>query len=179
MGTVPVSNSPLISFSYLKYSDFPVYAPELFRILAGNMTLIAPTGNSYEEDYQFWLSCNQNQLRDSHRRLILIRMGNSEEVIGYFMYRLENSVWYMEEIQFLPAFQHSYGIFRSLYGYLLASLSEKPTYVEAYAHKNNEKSIAVLTHLGLSPLPSTPSRNSIHFRGLFSDLLRWYYRTPR
>ena len=31
--------------------------PHLFEILHSNMSKIAPTGNSYEEDYAIWSSC--------------------------------------------------------------------------------------------------------------------------
>lgn len=41
-------------FKYLNKPEFSIVCKELFSVLADNMTLIAPTGNSREEDFLFW-----------------------------------------------------------------------------------------------------------------------------
>ena len=43
-----------IRFEYLNKPDFPTVSYDIFSILADNMTAIAPTGNSREEDYNLW-----------------------------------------------------------------------------------------------------------------------------
>ncbi len=43
-----------VTFEYLNKTDFTAISPVIFGILADNMELIAPTGNSREEDYKCW-----------------------------------------------------------------------------------------------------------------------------
>ena len=167
----------MFSFTFLNEAEFPQYARELFRILEGNMSVIAPTGLSFEENYQIWLPNMLKTLPDSDRRLILIRDLDTGELAGYFMYSLKKDVWYMEDIQFLPKYQKKYGIFRKLYGFVLAQFSTEPVFVEANAHRNNTVSNAILSKLGLVCVGTNRSGNSWHYRGSYADLLKWYRRS--
>lgn len=45
-----------ITFSYLGKRNFGRVLPQLFDILYTNMSKIAPTQNTYDEDYKVWLS---------------------------------------------------------------------------------------------------------------------------
>ena len=44
--------------------------PELFRILHSNMSLIAPTNNSYEYDFEIWSSHIIPAIQKGQRRFI-------------------------------------------------------------------------------------------------------------
>ena len=44
----------MTTFEFLNKSDFSVISNEIFNILADNMTVIAPTGNSREDDFKCW-----------------------------------------------------------------------------------------------------------------------------
>ena len=161
----------MISFEYLKKSDFPVFAQQIFDILAGNMTVIAPTGNSREEDFNLWSDAVGDGLQREERQIILIK--DKENIIGFFQYYTNNDTFMMEEIQFKPEYQGK-GIFRVLYGFILKNIKTDLEFVEAYANINNQKSICILEKFGLSNTGLNKSGHSYHFKGKFVDLIKWY-----
>ena len=81
----------------------------------------------------------------------------------------------MEDIQLAPSYQGRYGIFRALYGFVIAGLPDTVTTVKAYAGKNNAKSIAVLTRLGLSVIGENKTGRSYVYEGTYADLLKWFH----
>ena len=141
--------------------------PRLFAILHSNMSVIAPTGNSYEEDEALWCSCIEEAMKKEARQLLV--MWDGEAIAGFFMYYTNGSLWMMEEIQIAPAYQGS-GLFRALYAYLFATLPDSVESVEAYANKQNQKSIAILKHLGLEAVGESKNGNNYHFRGTYKNL---------
>ena len=145
--------------------------PHLFEILHSNMSKIAPTGNSYEEDLSFWLSCVSPELEKEPRRILLLYDG--EEIAGFFQYFVNNGLFMMEEIQFCDAYKGS-GAFRELYAYLTGIIPENTELVEAYANKSNYKSIGILRHLGLEIIGENKTGKSYHFRGRYENILRKY-----
>ena len=145
--------------------------PLLFDILHANMSKIAPTGNSYEEDLAFWLSCVSPALDKEPRRILLLYDG--DEIAGFFQYFVNNGLFMMEEIQFRDRYQGT-GVFSKLYAYLTRIIPRDTEFVEAYANKGNHKSIAVLNHLGLEIVGENKSGISYHFRGRYETILRRY-----
>ena len=79
----------------------------------------------------------------------------------------------MEEIQFKPEYQGK-GAFRDLYGFVLSNIKIDIQFVEAYANIKNTKSIAILQKLGLLNIGLNKNGRSYHFKGKFSDLVKWY-----
>ena len=145
--------------------------PKLFRILHSNMNRIAPTGNTFEQDFDFWMSCVKPSLEKEPRQILLIY--SDEDLAGFFQYYVNNRVFRMEEIQFADPYKGT-GIFEELYRYLVKILPADTLYVEAFAHKNNAKSIAVLTHLGLEIIGENKNGISYHFRGNYEKLTDRY-----
>ena len=145
--------------------------PLLFAIMHANMSKIAPTGNSYEEDLSFWLSCVSPELEKEPRRILLLYDG--EEIAGFFQYFVNNGLFMMEEIQFCDAYKGS-GAFRELFAYLTSVIPENTELVEAYANKSNHKSIEILKHLGLEIIGENKTGKSYHFRGRYENILRKY-----
>ena len=145
--------------------------PLLFDILHANMSKIAPTGNSYEEDLAFWLSCVSPALEKEPRRILLLYDG--DEIAGFFQYFVNNGLFMMEEIQFRDRYQGT-GVFSELYAYLIRIIPRDTEFVEAYANKGNHKSIAVLNHLGLEIVGENKNGISYHFRGRYETILRRY-----
>ena len=158
----------------LRKTDAESVLPELFEILHSNMSRIAPTGNSYEEDFSMWISCIKSALEKEPRQILLLR--DKEQLAGYFQYYVNNGIFTMEEIQFRDPYKGT-GIFAELYRYLVKVIPEDTTFVEAYANKRNEKSIAVLTHLGLEIIGENKNGISFHFRGRYENLVRRYGNT--
>ena len=149
------------------------WLPSLFDIRYTNMSVIAPTGCSYEEDYAEWFSHVSPALDKTLRRIVLIY--DQDDLIGYFQYYVNptTSLFMMEEIQLRSAY-HRTGVFSDLYRWLLPQLPLDLQTVEAYAHKNNEKSQAILGHLGLSCIGEEAGGNILHFRGSFGALQTKY-----
>jgi len=161
----------MIIFEYLKKSDFSVVANVIFNILADNMTVIAPTGNSIEEDYRCWYDAVSVVLQREERQIILIK--DSGKIIGYFQYSINADTFMMEEIQFETEYQGK-GIFRELYGFVFSNINKDIEFVEAYASINNVKSIGILEKFGLSNIGLNKNGRSYHFKGRYSDLITWY-----
>ena len=145
--------------------------PHLFDILHYNMSKIAPTGNSYEDDLNFWLSCVSPSLEKEPRKILLIYDG--EILAGFFQYFVNNGLFMMEEIQLRDRYKGT-GVFGELYAYLTRIIPKDTELVEAYANKSNHKSIAVLHHLGLEIVGENKNGISYHFRGRYENILRRY-----
>lgn len=160
-----------ITFEYLKKADFATVSSVIFNILADNMEKIAPTENTREEDYKCWYEGVSNGLKRDERQIVLIK--NADSIIGFFQYYINNDTFMMEEIQFKIEYQGS-GIFRQLYAFLIENIRNDLEFVEAYANVNNQKSIAILKKLGLQTIGMNKNGNSYHFRGNYSDLIKWY-----
>ena len=164
----------MIDVHYLKPDDFEQYAVGLFSVLHENMSRIAPTGNRYEEDFLFWFDANKEVLKGENRHMIVSVQKETNEVVGYFQYSVQNRVCFMEEIQIRESYQGKYNIFEKIYELVFANMREEVDTVEAYANKKNAKSIGILGKLGLSVVGENKRGTSYHFRGTYADLLNWY-----
>ena len=160
-----------MTFEYLNKADFPQYAQTLFDILSGNMTKIAPTGNTLEEDFKMWFSYAGEALQREERQIILIK--DNKSIVGYFQYYINEDTFMMEEIQFKSEYQGK-GIFRDLYGFVLKNIKPDLKFVEAYANTSNKKSIGILERFGLKKMGLNKNGRSYHFKGEFVDLVKWY-----
>ncbi len=143
----------------------------LFDILHSNMSRIAPTGKSYQEDLSFWLSCITSALEKEPREILLIYDGN--EMAGYFQYFVSGDTFMMEDIQLRDRYQGT-GMFGEIYTYLTTTIPTDTEFVEAYANKSNHKSIAILNHLGLEMIGENKNGISYHFRGKYENILQRY-----
>lgn len=161
-----------ISFEYLNKSDFQTVARQIFDILAVNMEIIAPTGNSREEDFVLWSDAVSDGLQRPERQIILIK--DNGNLIGFFQYYTNADTFMMEEIQFKSEYQGK-GVFRELYGFIISHISEDIKFVEAYANISNSKSTGILERLGLANIALNKNGRSYHFKGNYSDLLEWFY----
>ena len=164
----------MIDFRFLRQDEFKQYADSLFSILYDNMSQVAPTGNEREEDFLFWFDTNKEILKNENRHIIISVQKETNEIVGYFQYTVQNRVFLMEEIQIKKSHQGKYNIFERIYELLFASMREEVDVVETYANKNNTKSIAILHKLGLSIVGENKRGTSYHFRGAYADLLNWY-----
>ena len=161
----------MISFEYLNKSNFPTVAHTIFDILADNMTLIAPTGNSKEDDFKIWFDAVSYGLKRSERQIILIK--DDENIIGFSQYYTNTDTFVMEEVQFKAAYQGK-GISRKPLEFVLDNINSDLKFVEAYANVKNKRSIAILNKLGLKNIGLNKNGNSYRFQGKFADLIKWY-----
>lgn len=161
-----------MTFEYMNKKEFDSLSRQIFDILADNMSVIAPTGNSREADFECWFSAVGDGLCHDARQIILIKDG--KEIIGYFQYYTTEDTLMMEEIQLVSEWHGKSNIFRKLYGFLFKNIPCNLKYVKAYASKQNEKSISILQRLGLKNVGENKNGNSYFFAGDFADLLNWY-----
>lgn len=161
----------MITFEYLNKSDFSVISSEIFNILADNMTVIAPTGNSRQEDYKCWYESVSLGLQREERQIILIK--DYDKIIGFFQYYINSDTLMMEEIQFKAEHQGK-GLVRKLYSFVDSSIKTDYEFVEAYANTKNSRSIGMLGKFGLSTIGMNKNGNSHHFKGKKEDLKKWY-----
>lgn len=160
-----------IRFEYLGKPDFSSLSNDLFNILADNMMAIAPTGNTREDDYKCWYQGVSDGLKRDERQIILIK--DNDNIIGFFQYYINENTFMMEEIQFKSEYQGK-GVFRALYGFVISHISENTEYVEAYANICNSKSIGILEKFGLINIGINKNGRCYHFKGNYSDLLKWF-----
>lgn len=142
---------------------------DIFEILHSNMSLIAPTNNSYKDDFEMWSSYLISAMQKEQRRIVLMYVDN--KLSGYFQYYINKDTvsLIMEEIQIKKEFQGT-GIFSEFYQWLVKKLPKDIESVEAYSNKNNFKSQAVLEHLGLVKMGENKNGNSFYYkmRGVIS-----------
>lgn len=161
-----------IRFEYLSKPDFSTISNDIFIILADNMTIIAPTGNTREDDYMCWYQSVSDGLNRDERQIVLIK--DNDSIIGFFQYYINENTFMMEEIQFKSEYQGK-GVFRALYGFVISHIKEDIKFVEAYANISNSKSIGILENLGLTNIGLNKNGRSYHFKGDYTDLLKWFH----
>lgn len=163
----------LYKFRYADKKNIKEILPILFSILHSNMSVIAPTGNSYEEDYKIWLSNIVPAMEKDARQIVLMFCG--DELAGYFQYyvnAVSNSLM-MEEIQIREKYQGT-GLFSDFYRWLFSKLPKNIKFVEAYSDKNNYKSQNILEHLGL--IKTGENSSLFYYKGSYNSLLKRYYK---
>ena len=144
--------------------------PLLFDILHSNMSKIAPSGKSYEDEFSSWISCVSPALDKEPRKILLIYDG--DELAGFFQYFVNSGLFMMEEIQLCERY-HRTGALGELYACLSSVIPEDTELVEAYAHKSNARSIALLGRLGLEAIGETEDGSLYHFRGRFENIPKY------
>jgi len=156
-----------ICFKHLDKLEFENILPRMFAILHANMSVIAPTGNSYESDFQIWVSHILPVLNAKSRETILFYVNG--ELVGYFRYFLdENMQLLFEDIQIESKFQ-GMGIFSSCLKWLVNRLPKNILGVEAYVDKRNNRSRAILEHFGLKCKGENKNGISLYLTGDYSD----------
>ena len=159
----------MIRFAYLKKQEKERAAKQLFSILEFNMTAIAPTGNTFEEDFAAWSAQVLPALEKPTRQIVCVY--DNTDLIGFFQYYVHESLFMMEEIQFKKEYHSRHNLFRRLYAYVLPNLPSGIHTVEAYANKKTIKSQGILTHIGLHVVAE--EERNLRYRGDFSDLTAW------
>ncbi len=160
-----------LQFIYADKNRLDEILPSLFEILHNNMNVIAPTGNSYEDDFSLWFSNVRPAMEKEARKIVL--MYADGVLTGYFQYYVNGGTFMMEEIQIKREF-HGTGTFSAFYSWLVGQLPVGIEYVEAYAHKNNRKSQGILEHLGLDRTENCGNGNSYHYKGSYKSLYDKY-----
>ena len=162
----------MIRFEYLDKARSSEVLPKLFSILFSNMSVIAPAGASYGEELEAYLRELLPALEKEARKTVLIYDGG--DIVGFFQYYVNETTFMMEEIQFFPRYQGK-GLFQRLYAFLGTVVPDTVKSVEAYAHRKNTRSQAILLHLGLKVIEE--NERHFHYRGDCKKMLDKYRTT--
>jgi len=160
-----------VTIAFLDKAEAGEILPTLYRIFHDNMSPILHTDEPFPGGREGWLAAVGPALEKAPRQILLLRDG--EKIAGFFQYYVNGGVFMMEEIQFREEYRGT-GLFEKLYRYLVGIIPEETEYVEAYVHKTNPKSMAVLNHLGLTAVEDEPNESLLHYRGRYESLVRRY-----
>ncbi len=163
-------------FSLMDKARFSEFAPELFRLLHGNMDPIAPSGLSYEEEYRCWREAVGDGLKADARKIILIRENRSDRLLGFLQYYTNPAVLMIEELQIVPDYQSSANILRGLIPFLLSAIPADLQYIEAFVHKQNTRSIALQQKLGMEIVDTAQNGALFHLRGSYPEFRNRFIR---
>lgn len=157
-----------ICFKYLDKCELENILPQMFAILYANMSAIAPTGNSYDADFQLWSSHILPALNAKNRKTILFYINS--QLVGYFRYCLNGNTQalLLEDVQIKSEFQ-GIGIFSSCLKWLANQLPKDVRNVEAYVDKRNDRSRSIMEHFGLQCIGENKNGISLHLMGNYSD----------
>ncbi len=133
-----------IRFSFLDKACAAEVLPSLFDLYYRNMRDVADLGE-YADERGEWVAEVGRAIGREPRRIALIFCG--EDVVGFFMYYVNDGLFMMEEIQLEPDIQGK-GAFRGLYSWLLPQFSDGIERVAAFTNLKNERSQSILRHFG-------------------------------
>ena len=153
-------------FEFLDKTQKDCWLPKLFEILYHNMKDIAPSGVSYEEEREEWLSAVGPALDKAPRQIILIHAG--AYLVGYFQYYVNGGIFMVEEIQLVPEYQGTTLLF-ALFRFLGNVLPDEIETLAAYAHKSNVRSQRIMKKLGMEQAGGNED-TFYYFKGDFRPL---------
>ena len=144
---------------YLDKAGKELWLPRLVDLFYENMSAIAPGGMAYEAERAEWLANVGPALDKAPRQMLLALEG--EKLAGYVMFYTREDLLMVEEVQLRREYQGGL-LFLRLCRKLLADLPEVCT-VEAYAHRQNDRSRKLMNRLGMEEVPENSP--FVHLRG--------------
>lgn len=157
----------ILTFSHLDKAEKEIWLPKLFDLLYDNMKAIAPSGLTYKEEKNLWLSNVSPAIDKAPRQIILCFDGDT--LAGFIQYYIRNDLLMIEEIQLHRAYQRTTAFYR-LCKFLQDSITESLSYIEAYADKRNTYSILIMKKLGMERLETDTHDPYLHFRGILEPI---------
>ena len=124
---------------------------DMFNIISENMKDIIDTFHTNDENYKFWKNSMYKELENNSKRWV--GAFKEKRLIGYFLYKIDNNVLYLDEIQIIRNHQGDKYTFKNLLKTLLEEKDLTDNFlVRAYVNKNNEKSSNIIKSLGFKKL---------------------------
>ena len=124
---------------------------EMFEIISSNMSSMIDTGYSKEENYKNWKNAMLNELENPNKKWIGAFENN--KLIGYFLYKINNDIINLDEIQIVKNHQGDKYTFIKLFKYVLREEKTNDIInVTTYVNKNNDKSNAIVNKFGFKVL---------------------------
>lgn len=150
-----------ITFRYWEPSEENLL-PALFDILYTNMSSLAPTGYTYQEDLDIWLGYMRPAMKESGRKILLLYSGDI--LAGYFQYSVEGNTVFIEEIELKSEYQRTMLFYRCCQ-FLLEEIPVQIRYLISYVNKRNRHSISIHEKLGMERIGENRSGSSWQYRG--------------
>ena len=150
------------TFCKLDKANATSILPAIFRILHTNMSKIAPTGYTYEEDEAVWLSYASEQMKNEFPEYLLMYVGDT--LIGYFQYSIDGDTLLADEVEIVPEYQRTMAFYR-LCVHLYQSLPDHIQWVASYVNKGNTNSLKINQKLGLQIAGENKTGTSWYLRG--------------
>jgi len=157
----------MIKFVQLDKAEKDFWLPKLFDLLFENMQSIAPSGLSYEQQKDEWIS-NVSPALDKEPRQVSMCF-DEEDLVGYIQYYTREQMLMVEEIQ-LHSSYHRTMLFYRFCKHLAAVLPENIEYVEAYADRRNLNSQRIMRKLGMEITECGENSQFVHLRGLVEPI---------
>lgn len=142
---------------------------QLFDLLYENMSGIAPTGLSYQEEKEQFLSEVGPALARGPRQIVVLYDGL--EPVGYLQYYVSGGVFMVEELQLRRQWQATPAA-ASLWKFVSRVLPEDTRFLEAYADPRNTHSRRLMEKLGMKPVEDGACAGLLHYRGSLDRLNR-------
>ena len=98
-----------------------------------------------------------------------------ETPVGFLMYCISGTVLMVEELQISRDYRFS-GVFKSMCRELSLQLPQNVRFIEAYAHRENLKSLSLMEKRGMVVVDPDDASAYIHMHGSISPLLRLFKR---
>ncbi|MBQ8621658.1 MAG: hypothetical protein IJ422_05030 [Oscillospiraceae bacterium] len=152
----------MILFSWLNKQEKALWLPKLFDLLYDNMSTIAPSGLTYEQEKEQWLANVDPALDKAPRQIILCFVNH--DLAGYIQYYTQEKLLMIEEMQLKKAYQRTF-VFYRFCKHLMACLPSDIEYIEAYAEKRNRNSQKIMQKLGMVPVAEEENSAFVHLCG--------------
>lgn len=157
----------------MEKSESEKLLPQLFCILHRNMSHIAPTDCSYEEDQKVWLSYITPELDKQRVKIVLMYVG--ENLAGYFQYRVTEDTMEVDEIEIKPEYQRTMVFYR--FGqFMIDQMLDDVKYLTSYVHKENHYSQSIHESLGMECVGENKSGTSWFYRGEAAKIAAHFLR---
>lgn len=120
---------------------------EMYEIISTNMSNIIDTGNSKDDDYKNWKNSMLKELENPNKNWI--GAFKDKELIGYFLYKINDNLVNLDEIQVKKSHQGDKYTFIKLFRYILNEEKIDDSFdVLTYVNNNNNKSNAIVKKFG-------------------------------
>ena len=154
---------------YLDKAEKELWLHRLFDLYYENMSIIAPSGMDYETERAEWLANVSPALEKEPRKVLLALDGDI--LAGFAMFYTRNDLLMVEEVQISSEYQGGM-LFLRLCRKLLADLPEEIRTVEAFAHRQNDRSRRLMERLGMEELPE--DFPFVHLRGKAEKIIGYF-----
>lgn len=149
-------------FTYLNKQEKDFWLPQLFDLLNDNMSVIAPSGYSYEKEKAKWLAAVSPALDKEPRQIIMCIIHG--QPVGFIQYYIRQHLLMIEELQIKKDYQKS-TLFFQFCRHMLSVIPQDLQTVEAYADKRNIHSVNLMKKMGMLALEDDASCPFLHMRG--------------